>query len=176
MEATLQRETRGDRGDASGMRAVVQSGLAIALLSASVTPLRAQPSGAPLAPPVVHELRANVPALSRTTLNAPNAAGDGFWMSSIDAVTNVAIDVLLLAPSAEDSIGREVQIRDADGVLRRWSDGPIIVARALMPGRHRVSMRWGSATLNDGDYARVAAGMRTATRASETVPLQRLRP
>ena len=140
----------------------------VALLAAPVTPLRAQPRGTLLATPVVHELRAVVPALSRATLNAPNIVTNGAWMSSIDAVTNVAIDVLLLAPTVDEQVARAVHVRDADGVYRRWSDGPIVVARALKPGRHRVVMRWDANSLGEADRVRVLARMQTATRAAST--------
>ncbi len=172
MHATQGRGPRQDQGRTHSTRTKAACGLLIALLSVSVTPLCAQSAGTPLAAPVVHELRATVPALSRAMLNSSGAVGDGSWMSSIDAVTNVAMDVLLLAPADDNAIARAVQIRDVDGVLRRWSDGPIIVARALRPGRHRVMMRWTGATLNDGDLARVAAVMRTATRTAEPVSPQ----
>jgi len=167
MDATRGRGVRSQQGEGGNTRRVAIGALASALLSATVTPLCAQSTGMPLASPIVHELRAIVPALSRTTINASNATGVASWMSSIDAVTNVAIDVLLLAPSVDDAIAREVHIRDADGVRRRWSDGPIVVARALMPGRHSVPLRWEGTTLSAGDQGRVAVLMRTTTRASK---------
>ncbi len=172
MNAIRGSATRQGRWADTVTRSLAAHGLAIALVAVAVTPLRAQPTGTPLAASVVHELRATVPALSRATLNAPSLAGDGSWMSSIDAVTNVAIDVLLLAPAEDSPMARAVQIRDADGVLRRWSDGPIVVARALRPGRHRVAVRGEGSALRDGDLARVAAVMRTATRTAESVPPQ----
>jgi hypothetical protein len=172
MNASRGSATRRGRGAERLARRLAAYGVTIASVAVAVSPLGAQPTGTPLAAPVVHELRATVPALSRATLNTPSLAGDGSWLSSIDAVTNVAIDVLLLAPADGDPMARSVQIRDADGVLRRWSDGPILVARALRPGRHRVALRGEGSTLSDGDLARVAAVMRTATRTAESVPVR----
>lgn len=136
----------------------------LCLLSGSVTIASAQTFGTPVPPPLVHELRATVSALSRATVGRTNQVTARVWMSSIEAVTNVAIDVLLLPPDNTDLSTQDVQVTDVDGVTRRWWDGPVVVARALMPGRHTVSMRWDSASLTPADRLRVAAGMRTVTR------------
>lgn len=145
-------------------RSILSGAVVLCLWPGSVTLLQAQANGVPLAAPLVHELRTTVPALSRATLNAPRANSDGTWLSSIDAVTNVTMDVLLLPPDPAELRAGDVQIMDVDGVLRRWSDEPIVVARMLTPGRHTVAMRWECATLTDIDCTRVAAGMRTVTR------------
>lgn len=146
------------------VRDILSGAVVLCLLPGSVTLLQAQANGGALAAPLVHELRTTVPALSRAILNTPRAHSDGTWLSSIDAVTNVTIDVLLLPPDPAELSAGDVQIMDVDGVLRRWSDEPILVARALTPGRHSVSMRWECATLSDIDRTRVAAGMQTVTR------------
>jgi hypothetical protein len=138
------------------------------VLSAWVTPLCAQGTGQPLAPPIVHELRSTVPSLSQATLNAPTATATGVWTSSVDAVTNVAIDVLLLPP---DLLGPEqlrVRTRDVDGYLRSWSEGPVLVARALMPGRHNLVVQWEAAGMSDAELARATAGVQTFTRPALT--------
>ena len=147
-----------------GARDILSGAAVLCLLTGSVTVLHAQANGGDLAAPLVHELRTTVPALSRATLNTPRPHYDGSWLSSIDAVTNVTIDVLLLPPDPSELSAGDVQIMDVDGVLRRWLDQPILVARALTPGRHSVAMRWECATLSDTDRTRVAAGMRTVTR------------
>ncbi len=148
----------------AGARRILSGAVVLCLVPGTVTLLHAQANGSPLAAPLMHELRTTVPALSRATLNTPRLQNDGAWLSSIDAVTNVAMDVLLLPPDPADLSAGDVQIMDVDGVLRRWLDQPILVARALTPGRHTVAMRWECATLSDLDRARVAAGMRTVTR------------